>query len=93
MGESSNEEDGGKAGINQMLQREVTQKRDTKQVQQVMLEDPPVCESDEVYDGIEEGRKMTTAAKLGKNKELKPQDKQTEVEDRKKREVESCTEI
>ena len=36
---------------------------------------------------------MAVAAKLGKNKEMKPQDKQTEVEDKKKgltkREVES----
>ena len=29
-GESSDEEDGGRAGTNQMLQREVIQKRDTK---------------------------------------------------------------
>ena len=63
MGESLDEEDGGKAGINQMLQREVTQKRDTKQVQQMMLEDSIVFESDEVYDGIEVGRKMAVAAK------------------------------
>ena len=34
-----------------------------------MMEDPTVCEFDEVSDGIEEGRKMATAAKLG---ELKP---------------------
>ena len=27
---------------------------------------------------------MAVAAKLGKNKEMKPQDKQTEVEDKKK---------
>ena len=63
----------------------------------MMLEDPTVCESDEVYYEIEERRKMVVAGKLGKNKELKPQDKQTEVEDRKKglikREVESHTEI
>ena len=74
---------GGRAGINQTLQREVrevTQKGDnTKQVQQGMTEDPTVCEFDEVYDRIEEGRKMAVAAKLGKNKELKPQDKQTKV--------------
>ena len=56
-GESSDEEDRGKAGINQMLQRELTQKRDAKQVQQVMMADPMVCEFDDVYDGIEEGRK------------------------------------
>ena len=33
---------------------------------------------------IEEGRKMAVAAKLGKNKEIKPQDKQTKVKDEKK---------
>ena len=43
-----------------------------------------MCELDEVYDGMEEGRKMAVAVKLGKNKESKSQDKQTEVEDRKK---------
>ena len=43
-----------------------------------------MCEFDEIYDGIEEGRKMAVAAKLDKNKEMKPQDKQTEVEDKKK---------
>ena len=43
-----------------------------------------MCEFDKVYDGIEEGRKMAVTAKLGKNKEMKPQDKQTEVEDKKK---------
>ena len=43
-----------------------------------------MCEFDKVYDGIEEGRKMAVAAKLGKNKELNSQDKQTEVEDRKR---------
>ena len=58
--------------------------RDTKQVKQVMTKDPAVCEFDEVYDGTEEGRKMAIAAKLGKNKELKPPDKQTEVADRKR---------
>ena len=42
-----------------------------------------MCEFDEVYDRIEEGRKMAVAAKLGKNKEMKPQDKQTEVENKK----------
>ena len=57
---------------------------DTKQIQQVMMEDPTVCEFDEVYDGIEEGRKMAVAAKLGKNKELKLQDKQTEMAGRKR---------
>ena len=67
--ESSDKEDGGRAGINQTLQREVIQKRDTKQAQQVMMEDPTMCEFDEVFDGIEEGRKMAVAAKLG---ELKP---------------------
>ena len=72
-GESSDEEDDGKAGI-----------RHHKQVQQKKTEDPTVCEFDEVCDGIEEGRKMAVAAKLGKNKELKRQDKQTEVEDRKR---------
>ena len=41
-----------------------------------------MCEFDEVYDGIEEGRKMAVAEKLGKNKELKLQDMQTELEDR-----------
>ena len=66
-----------------MLQKEVTQKRDAKQVQQAMMEDPTVCEFDEVYDRIEEGRKMAVAAKLGKNKELKPRDKQTDMEDKK----------
>ena len=43
-----------------------------------------MCEFDEVYDRIEEGRKMAVAAKLGKNKEIKPQNKQTEVKDEKK---------
>ena len=43
-----------------------------------------MCEYDEVYDWIGEGRKKAVAAKLGKNKELKPQDKQTEVVDRKR---------
>ena len=62
-----------------MVQREVTQKRNAKQIQQKKMKDPTVCELDEVYDGIEEGRKMAVAAKLGKNKEIKPQDKQTEV--------------
>ena len=56
----------------------------SKQVQQKKTEDPTVCEFDEIYDGIEEGRKMAVAAKLGKNKEMKPQDKQTEVEDKKR---------
>ena len=90
-GERSDEEDDGKVGINLMLQREVThdQKRNTKQVQQKKTEDHTVCEFDKVYDGIEEGRKIAVAAKLGKNKELNPQDKQTEVEDKKKQEVES----
>ena len=36
----------------------------SKQVQQKKTEDPIVCESDEFYDGIEEGRKMAVAAKL-----------------------------
>ena len=67
-----------------MVQREVTQKRNTKQVQQKKTEDPTVCEFDEVHDGIEVGRKMSVAAKLGKNKEMKPKDKQIEVEDKKK---------
>ena len=56
----------------------------SKQVQQKKMKDPTVCEFDEVYDRIEEGRKMAIAAKLGKNKEIKPQDKQTEVKDEKK---------
>ena len=43
-----------------------------------------VCEFDEVYDGIEEGRKMAVAAKLGRNKEMKTPDKQTEVENKRK---------
>ena len=68
-----------------MAQRKVTQKRNTKQVQQKTTEDPTVCEFDKVYDGIEEGRKMAVAAKLGKNKEMKPQDEQTEVEDKNKK--------
>ena len=57
----------------------------SKQIQQKKTEDPTVCEIDEIYDGIEERRKMAVAAKLGKNKEMKPQDKKTEVEDKKKR--------
>ena len=65
----------------------------SKQIQQKKTEDPTVCEIDEIYGGIEERRKMAVAAKLGKNKEMKPQDKKTEVEDKKKgpnkREVES----
>ena len=40
-----------------------------------------VCE---VHDRKEEGRKMAVAAKLGKKKELKLQDKQTKLEDKKK---------
>ena len=43
-----------------------------------------MCEFDEVCNRIEEGRKMAVAAKLGKNKEMKLQDKQTEEEDKKK---------
>ena len=45
-----------------------------------------VCEFNEVYDRsrIEVGRKMAVAAKLSKNREMKPQVKQTEVEDKKK---------
>ena len=58
-----------------MLQREITQKRNTKQTQQKKTESPVVCEFDEVCDGIGVGRKMPVAAKLGKNKEMKPQDK------------------
>ena len=50
----------------------------SKQVQQKKTKDPTVCEFDEVYDRIKEGSKMAVAAKLGKNKEMKPQDKQTE---------------
>ena len=56
----------------------------SKQVQQKKTKDPTVCEFDEVYDKIEEGKKVTVAAKLGKNKEIKPQDKQTKVKDEKK---------
>ena len=56
----------------------------SKQVQQKKTKDPTVCEFDEVYDRIEEVRKIAVAAKLGKNKEIKPQDKQTEVKDEKK---------
>ena len=67
-----------------MAQKKVTQKRNIKQVQQKTTEDPTVCEFDKVYDGIEEGRKMAVAAKLGKNKEMKLQDKQAEVEDKKR---------
>ena len=67
--------------MNRMLQKEVTWKRNTKQVQQKKTEDPTVCEFDEVCDRIEEGRKMVVAAKLDKNKEMKPPDKQIEVED------------
>ena len=58
-----------------MVQKEVTQKRNTTQVQQKKTEDPTVCKFDKVYDGIEEGRKMAVAAKIGKNKEMKSQDK------------------
>ena len=51
-----------------------------------------MCEFEEVYDGIEVGRKMAVVAKLGRNIETKPLDKQTEVEDKTmglaKREVE-----
>ena len=43
-----------------------------------------LCEFDEICDKIEDGRKKTVAATLGKNKALKPQDKQMEVEGRKK---------
>ena len=45
-----------------------------------------MCEFNEVYDGMEEGRKMPVAraAKLGRNKEMKTPDKQTEVEDKRK---------
>ena len=59
-----------------------------------MTEDPTVCELDEVYDKIEEGRKKAVVAKLVKDKELKSQHKQTEVEHREKGltkwEVKSC---
>ena len=56
-----------------------------------MTEDPTVCEFVEVYDGIEEGRMMVVIAKLGNNKELKPQDKQTKRQEKglTKQEVES----
>ena len=57
-GDSSVEEDNGKAGKKQMLQREVTQKRNTKWTQQKKTENPTVCEFDKVYDGIEVGRKI-----------------------------------
>ena len=43
-----------------------------------------MCEFDKVYDGIWKGKKMAVAAKPGKNKEIKPQHKQTEVEGKKK---------
>ena len=66
-----------------MLQREVTQKRNTKQIPQKKTEDPTECEFDEVYGKTEVGSKMVVAAKLGKNNEMKPQDKQTEGEDKK----------
>ena len=42
-GESSVEEHDDKAGINQMLQREVTQERNTKQTQQKKTVNPTVC--------------------------------------------------
>ena len=80
-GESSDEEDDDKAGINQMLQRGVTQKRNTKQVQQKKAEDP---EFDKVYYRITEGKKMAVATKLCKNKELKPQDEQQKWKTRKR---------
>ena len=56
----------------------------SKQIQQKKTKDLTVCQFDKVYDRIKEGRKMAVAAKLGKNKEIKPQDKQTEVKDKKK---------
>ena len=42
----------------------------SKQVQQKKTKDPTVCEFDEVYDRLEEGRKMAVAIKLCKNKTM-----------------------
>ena len=47
-----------------MLQREAVKKRDTKQVQQAMIEDTTVYE----FDEVEEWRKTAVAAKLGTDK-------------------------
>ena len=53
-----------------------------------MTEDPSVCgldeAEDEAHEWIEKGRKIAITVKPGKNKELKPQDKQTELAYRKR---------